>query len=134
MAKNDLEKQTSSQVDPYYVKGSDFSVKKVSAGHGQSSDASGEKDSLAKLSHNQESPRDVEDADYEGSGSKENEEDSMADRARSVASNFKVGKGSNDAKSVSIPESVDLGSGDIEVSGYKKTAVKEVAEKHVSIG
>src|SRR6185437_8844235 len=84
------------------------------------------KDQLVTLSHNQESPRDAED----GSRS---DRDSMAEKGAATAANFKVGQAGVRGKSLSMPESVDLSSGDIMVSGVKQTKMKEVADKDLSI-
>ena len=130
-SKDSLESQTVGQRDPYRAKASEFPVKKVVAGHGQSSDASGEHDALATLSKNQESPREVE---IPGAGAK----DSMSSRASSVAANFKVGKNGGESGVAPVSPkneySVDLVTGRIGCSKYTATRVGEVEEDSVSIG
>ena len=110
------------QTDPGKAMASDFSY---ASKMGKAGDQAG-KDQLVTLSHNQESPRDAED----GSRS---DRDSMAEKGAATAANFKVGQAGVRGKSLSMPESVDLSSGDIMVSGVKQTKMKEVADKDLSI-
>lgn len=124
--KDELISQTVEQKDPYRVKGSDFPVKSVKAGHGQSGaagEASGTNE-LVRPSPNQDAPRHAEDGgrltpSEWGKGGAE----------------FSVGRATGEAgTSVSIPESVNLASGAVEVKGYKATRADETPDKGVSIG
>lgn len=118
------------ECDPYRAKASEFPVKKVVAAFGQSVDAPGEQDQLIKQSEYQEGPRCVE---AEGG-----EKDSMSTRAKMVSTNFPIKQNDGESSSMgqmpSIPESVDLMTGQVTVSGYKRTRGNEVAERTVSIG
>jgi hypothetical protein len=127
--KDELVPQTAQQVDSYHAKASEFPVKKVMAGHGQSSDEAG--GGLVPWPGNLTSPRKAEIPS-------EGESDSMGSRASAVASNFKVSRNAGESGVAPVsPEneySVDLSTGRIGCSKYKETRVKEVAEDSVSIG
>jgi hypothetical protein len=123
--KDQLVDQTIEQKDPYKAKGSDFSVKAVKAGTGQSGskgDAEGQND-LATLKDFQEGPRDVESVSKGGPS-----EWGKGGKA------FSVGKADEGGTSVDEPCGVDLVSGALTCKGYKKTKVGEVADPKISIG
>lgn len=129
--KDSLEPMNPQQKDPYKAKASEFPVKKISAGHGQSEDSSDS--SLISWAGNLTSPREVEIPGKGGSGS-----DSMATRASAVSSNFSVGTSSGESGVAPVAPGneygVDLSTGRVTCSSYKGTKVKEVAEDSVSIG
>lgn len=122
---NHLVDQNEAQKDPYKAKGSDFPVKAVKAGTGQSGshgEAEGQ-DMLAKQSYNQESPRDVESVGPNGPS-----EWGKGGKA------FSVGRADEGGVSVDNPCGVDLASGEQTCKGYKKTKVGEVPDPKVSLG
>lgn len=123
---NELVAQNEFQKDPYRAKASEFPVKSVKAGNGQSGGAKGDaegQDQLAKQSHNQESPRDVESAGPGG-----NSEWGKGGKA------FSVGKNDEGGTSVMDPCGIDLETGAVTCKGYKKTKVGEVPDPKLSIG
>jgi hypothetical protein len=124
--KDQLVSLSDTQVDPYKVQGSDFSVKSVTAftkQSGAAGSASG-KDELATLSLGQESPRDIESSGHPG----------ISEWVKGKSAAFSVGTNDEGGTSVSISESVNLKDGYIECKGAKRTPVQEVPESAVSIG
>jgi hypothetical protein len=117
--KDSLVKISQAQQDPYYVTGNDFPAV------GSSKDGSSGKDKLVDQSDLQCSPRNAE-----GSGG---DPDSMSAKASAVGSNFKVSVNSIGSKSVSIPESLDITSGDISVKGANVSPKHEVPDKFVKL-
>src|SRR6266436_7388023 len=109
---NELVGQGESQKDPYRAKGSDFPVKAVMAGTGQSGahgTAEG-KDMLVSQGHNLEGPRNLESASPNGPS-----EWGKGGKA------FSVGQASEGSISVDNPLSIDLATGKQMCKGYKAT-------------
>lgn len=122
MSKDSLNRLSAGQESPRTVKPSDFPNKQS----GKQGEMAGEKDSLVKLSKNQQGPR-----LNEGNGGAA---DSMSDKASNVSKTFSVSKDGSRGTTPMIPESVDLASGQINVKGYKKTRKDETADKGVTLG
>ena len=127
-AKNSLVDLTDPQRDNYRVKGSDFPAK-VKGAQGASKDA---QDKLVPQSTEQKYARHNADdgAGISGAGTPSK----WGDEGRAFSVQTNKGEGSESAKSVSIPESVDLVSGRISAKGYKSTPVMEVEQADVSLG
>lgn len=119
------------QGSPRNAVASDFPDGKTSASVGTGQGSNSDYEGLVPQNKNQEGPQHTED----GTSSTN---DSMDEKASAVGANFKVstnsGESSNKAVTPSIPESVDLLSGDITSSGYSQTRVKEVPDKLAHIG
>jgi hypothetical protein len=121
--KDQLVSLNESQKDPYKAQGSDFPVKTVAAGTGQSGAAgsSSGKDALATQSSAQESPRSLESASLDGPS-----EWGKGGKA------FSVGQNDEGGQSVNNPNEVDLKDGSISCKGYTQTVVDEVPDPSAS--
>lgn len=128
MAKDEMVKQTGSQVDNYDVKPTQFPVKSKTGAHGSSSG----KDQMVVQSGNQGYPRHNQDGccGPKGSGTP-----SIWGNEASIGPIQKNGGESDTSNltAVSIPCSVNLVSGHIEAKGYSQTPVKEVPQGDVTI-
>lgn len=120
--KDSLVSQSEAQHNPYLAKPSDFPASSV----GKAGMAEGQ-NQLVGQSEKQGSPRHVEDG---GPGSHGAGTPSEWGKG---GTQFKVSKGENPSTSLSEGCSVDLKTGQIEVSGYSRTRVGEVADPRVSI-
>lgn len=134
--KDDLVPLTPMQHDPYKAKASDFPVKTVEAGTGQSGahgKAEGQ-DQLATQSEYQMSPRCLEDGGAGSSGAGTPTSWESGGRAAKIAANFPISTNSEvRGTAVSIAERVNFKTGMVEADGYSATRVKETPEKKVSI-
>jgi hypothetical protein len=123
---NELVAQNEFQKDPYRAKASEFPVKSVKAGNGQSGGAHGDSegnDMLVKQSENQLAPRANESVDVDGPS-----EWGKGGKA------FSASVASEGSTAVDNPCGVDLATGEQTCKGYKKTKVGEVIDPKVSIG
>lgn len=135
---NDLVPQSSEQKDPYRARGSDFQVKRATAGNGQSGAGeagfSSGKNELARYTSGQEGARTAED---DGMGEFGSGTPVPSDRGSRVASAFPIqvskGESNSDTGEIGISEMVDFQTGHI-VGGGSRTPVDEVPEEKISIG
>lgn len=139
---DDLMPLSPMQFDPYKTRGEDFPVKEVSEDHGQDESGAatwesrngGGKNMLAAQAENQCSPRHVED-DGPGAGSGT---PVPGNRGTKVAAAFPIdinkGESNEEGGEISIPESVNLQTGYLEVSGVSPTPVDETPARGLTIG
>lgn len=123
---NELVPQTVGQKDPYRATASEFTVGNPSS---MSAGTAEGKNQLATQSGNQCSPRNAQD---DGPGSS-----GYGTPSNWGKNDFKVGKnsgeGASSPSSVGGRESVNLATGRVEVSGYKSSRQKEVADPNVKM-
>jgi hypothetical protein len=119
MVEND--KFTKSQMDPYHAEGSDFHVKPVVAGTGQSG-PKGTASGKDELAHASCSPRALESDSLDGP--------SVWGKGGKA---FTVGTCDEGGQSVTQVDELDLKTGAIGCKGFSATAAGEVPDPHVKI-
>jgi hypothetical protein len=141
--KNELIPLRPMQFDPYKTRGEDFPVKEVNEWHGQDEAGAatwenpngGGKNDLVSWGGNLCSPRNVED---DGMGSSGAGTPVPGNRGERVRAAFPIsvndGESESDTGEISIPESVNLQTGYLEVSGVDVTPVDVTPDRQLTIG